>query len=139
MDITSIQAYLKILYGDDLICKDSRDQGPFCARHYEIYNRYTESVSKHFSRDLISSPSLYNRVKVLLKAYTHTLFTRKAAMRPMVNVSLIHPRTSLRIVKSTFISSKYSTECLNAFYRMYVFFLIDLLFLIIPADASPST
>ena len=45
MDLANIQACLEALYGDDVTCRDSRDGQYYCARHYEVYNRYTESVS----------------------------------------------------------------------------------------------
>ena len=45
MDLANIQACLEVLYGDDVTCRDSHDGHYYCARHYEVYNRYTESVS----------------------------------------------------------------------------------------------
>src|ERR1700691_5634906 len=45
MDLNNIQSCLEALYGDDVTCRDSRDGQFYCARHYEVYNRYTESVS----------------------------------------------------------------------------------------------
>ena len=46
MDLANIQACLESLYGEEVTCRDSRNGEFYCARHYEVYNRYTESVSE---------------------------------------------------------------------------------------------